>query len=465
MLQEDVWSYCSSHDLLTPGGRVVVAVSGGSDSVALLRLLCLLQEAHRLELVCAHFNHRLRGAESDADELFVRELAASLSVPFERGSEDVTGYAVDHHLSLEEAARELRLRFLRTVALQTGASCIATAHTRDDQVETVLFRLLKGTGMKGIAGIAPRTGMFFHPLLHVSKQQLREWLTAEGYVWREDASNVDEHYERNFIRASVIPLIESRFPGAKTSISRTSDMARATCDLFELQTEQVTDNIEILEAGDGRHPGALRLPKPALTGLPDPLLQYALEEIFGTAGVGPSFERLTRSTRAIRNGQAGSRVTLDDRISLEVGYQHVYVYGAAFTDRVLEPQDVTSFPSTVDWFHRRVTFEEKVREDTPADLKQVGPKEAWFDLDSLTLPLTVRQAKPGDRMRTFGGHERKLQDLFVDGKVDRLLRARRPVVSDATGIIWIPALARGASGVVSTASHRLLRIVYYSSQC
>ncbi|MHB8107426.1 MAG: tRNA lysidine(34) synthetase TilS [Candidatus Cryosericum sp.] len=465
MLQEDVWSYCSSNELLTPGGRIVVAVSGGSDSVALLHLLHLLREAHRFELVCAYFNHRLRGAESDADEVFVRELAASLNVPFEGGSEDVTGYAADHHLSLEEAARELRLRFLRTVALQTGASCIATAHTRDDQVETVLFRLLKGTGMKGIAGIAPRTGMFVHPLLHVSKQQLQEWLTAEGYVWREDTSNVDEHYERNFIRASVIPLIESRFPAAKMSISRTSDMARAACDLFELQTEQVTDNIEILEAGDGRHPGALRLPKPALAGLPDPLLQYALEEIFGTAGVGPSFERLTRSTRAIRSGQAGSRVTLDDRISLEVGYQHVYVYGAAFTDRVLEPQNVTSFPYTVDWFRRRVAFEEKVREDIPADLKQVGPKEAWFDLDSLTLPLTVRQAKPGDRMRTFGGHERKLQDLFVDGKVDRLLRARRPVVSDATGIIWVPALARGAAGVVSTASHRLLRIVYYSSQC
>jgi tRNA(Ile)-lysidine synthase len=465
MLQENVWSYCISHELLTPGSRVVVAVSGGSDSVALLRLLRLLRDAHGLELVCAHFNHRLRGAESDADEAFVQELATSLHVPFERGAEDVAAYAADHHLSMEEAARELRLRFLRMVALQTGASCIATAHTRDDQVETVLFRLLKGTGMRGIAGIAPRAGMFVHPLLHVSKQELQGWLTTQGCVWREDVSNADEHYERNFIRASVIPLIESRFPAAKTSISRTSDIARAACELFELQTEQVTDNIEILEAGDGRHPGALRLPKPALAGLPDPLLQYALEEIFGTAGVGPSFERLTRSTRAIRSGQAGVRVTLDDRVSLEVGYQHVYVYGAAFTDRVLEPQDVTVLPCTVDWFHRRVTFEEKTREDIPADLKQVGPKEVWFDLDCLTLPLTVRHARPGDRMKTFGGHEHKLQDLFVDAKVDRLLRARRPVVWDATGIIWIPALARSVAGVVTVASRRFLHIVYYSSQC
>ena len=465
MLHEDVWSYCSSRELLAPGSRVVVAVSGGSDSVALLRLLYLLKDAHHLELVCAHFNHRLRAAASDADEAFVQALAASLDVPFERGSDDVAGHAAAHHLSMEEAARELRLRFLRSVALQTGASCIATAHTQDDQVETVLFRLLKGTGMRGIAGIAPRAGMFVHPLLHVSKQQLRDWLTAQGAAWREDASNADERYERNFIRASVIPLIEHRFPAARTSISRTSDMARAACDLFEEQTEHVTDNIEILEAGDGKHPGALRLPRPSLEGLPDPLLQYALEEIFATAGVGPSFERLTRCTGAVRSGQVGVRVTLDDRLSLEIGYQHVYVYGAALTERTMEPQTVDVLPCTVDWFRRRIMFEEKAQGDVPPDLAQLGPKEAWFDLDSLTMPLTIRQARPGDRMRTFGGHERKLQDLFVDAKVDRLLRARRPVVADAAGIIWVPALARGAAGAVTAASHRLLRIVYYSSQC
>ncbi len=194
------------------------------------------------------------------------ELAGSLAVPCELGSEDVGAYASDHHLSLEEAARELRLRFLRLTALATGAACIATAHTRDDQVETVLFRLLKGTGLRGLSGIAPRTGMFIHPLLAVSKQQLQGWLRGQGFTWRDDSSNADLRYERNFIRTSVIPLIESRFPAARMAVARTADIARATCDLFEKQTEQVTDNIEILEAGDGKHPGALRLARTALAG-------------------------------------------------------------------------------------------------------------------------------------------------------------------------------------------------------
>ena len=465
MLQDDVWSYCSSLELLASGARVVVAVSGGSDSVALLRLLCLLRESCHLDVICAHFNHQLRGAESDADEVFVRELAGSLHVLCETGSEDVGAYASEHHLSREEAARELRLRFLRMTAMTTGAACIATAHTRDDQAETVLFRLLKGTGLRGMAGIAPRTGMVIHPLLAVSKEQLQDWLRAQGFAWREDASNADARYERNFIRMSVIPLIESRFPGVKTAVSRTANIARATCELFERQTEQVTDNIEILEAGDGQHPGALRLAREALASLPDPLLQYALEEVFATAGVGPSFERLTRSTQAVRNGRAGIRVTLDDRVTLEVGYQHVYVYGAAFTGRVQEPQEIDKFPVTVDWFRRRLTFEEKMPADVPSDLRGIGPKEAWFDLDALRLPLTVRHARPGDCMTTFGGYERKLQDLFVDAKVDRVLRARSPIVCDGNGIIWVPALARSSAGVVTAESRRLLRIVYYSSQC
>jgi len=465
MLQNDVWSYCTSLELLVPDTRVVVAVSGGSDSVALLRLLCLLRESCHLDVVCAHFNHQLRGAESDADEVFVRELAGSLGVPCETGSDDVGAYASGHHLSHEEAARELRLRFLRMTALKTGAACIATAHTRDDQAETVLFRLLKGTGLRGMSGMAPRAGMFIHPLLGVSKEQLQGWLRTQGFVWREDLSNADERYERNFIRTSVIPLIESRFPAVKTAVARTSNMARSACELFERQTEQVTDNIEILEAGDGKHPGALRLAKAALASLPDPLLQYALEEIFATSGVGPSFERLTRSTQAIRSGRTGVRVTLDDRVTLEVGYQHVYVYGAAFTGRVLESQEIAKFPATVDWFRRRLTFEEKTPADVPSDLRGVGPKEVWFDLDTLRLPLTVRHARPGDRMTTFGGHQHKLQDLYVDAKVDRVLRARRPVVCDADGIIWVPALARSVAGVVTVESRRFLRIVYYSSQC
>jgi len=465
MLQDDVWSYCTSLELLAPGTRVVVAVSGGSDSVALLRLLCSLRESSHLDVVCAHFNHQLRGAESDVDEAFVRELADSLNVPCETGSDNVGAYASERHLSLEEAARELRLRFLRMTALKTGAACIATAHTRDDQAETVLFRLLKGTGLRGMSGMAPRTGMFIHPLLAVSKEQLQGWLRVQGFAWRDDLSNTDERYERNFIRTSVIPLIESRFPAAKTAIARTANIARAACELFERQTEQVTDNIEILEAGDGKHPGALRLARAALASLPDPLLQYALEEIFATSGIGPSFERLTRSTQAIRNGRTGIRITLDDRVTLEVGYQHVYVYGAAFTGRVLEAQEIVKFPQTVDWFRRRLIFEEKMPADVPSDFRDVGPKEAWFDLDGLRLPLMVRHARPGDRMTTFGGHQHKLQDLYVDAKVDRVLRARRPVVCDADGIIWVPALARSVAGVVTVESRRFLRIVYYSSQC
>ena len=465
MLADDVWTSCAARGLLAPGMRVVIAVSGGSDSVALLHLMCALREQYSLDISAAHFNHRLRGADSDADQAFVESLASSLGIPCDTGTDDVDAYAVEHRLSQEEAARELRLRFLRMTAITRAADRIATGHTRDDQAETVLFRLLKGTGVRGLAGMAPRSGMMIRPLLTFDKEELRAWLVSQNLAWREDASNADSRFERNFVRTAVMPIVETRFPAARQAVARTADMAREIVDLFDHQTEQVTDNIQILEAGDGRHPGALRLSREALAGLPDPLLEFALEDVFATAGVGPSYERLSRSVGAIRRGQAGRRVTLDDRLMLEVGYQHVYVYGAAYTDRVEQARDVAQFPATVDWFRRRIAFEEREPADLPADLRQLGPKEAWFDRDGLHLPLVVRQPQPGDRMVTFGGHGRKLQDLFTDAKVDRLLRPRRPVICDAEGILWVPALARSIRAPVLPDSHRLLRIVYYSSQC
>ncbi|HPS69566.1 MAG TPA: tRNA lysidine(34) synthetase TilS [Candidatus Cryosericum sp.] len=465
MLPGDVWSSCVARGLLAPGMRVVVAVSGGSDSVALVHLLCALREQYGLQVSVAHFNHRLRGADSDADQAFVENLAASLGVPCDTGTDDVHAYAAEHRLSQEEAARELRLRFLRMTAITQAADRIATGHTQDDQAETVLFRLLKGTGVRGLAGMAPRSGMMIRPLLPFSKQELQEWLVSQNLAWREDASNSDGRFERNFVRSQLIPLAESRFPAARQAVARTADMAREIVELLDRQTEQVTDNIQILEAGDGRHPGALRLSREALASLPDALLEFALGDVFQTAGVGPSYERLRRSVAAIRRGQAGRRVTLDDRLSLEVGYQHVYVYGAAYTDRVEQPREVSQFPATVDWFRRRISFEERGPADVPADLRQLDSKEAWFDRDAVRLPLVVRQPEPGDRMATFGGHVRKLQDLFVDAKVDRLMRPRRPVICDTEGILWVPALARSARAPVLPESHRLLRIVYYSSQC
>lgn len=464
-LAETVWTYCTRRRLLAPGDSVVAAVSGGSDSVALLHVLDELRKRYALTVTCAHYNHELRGSASDADEAFVHELADHLGIPFQSGKDDVRAYAATHHLSPEEAARDLRLHFLRMVALQTGASCIATAHTQDDQVETVLFRLFKGTGMRGLAGIAPRNGMFVRPLLGCSKEELQAWLQQHGWQWREDASNRDPRYERNFVRISVLPLLESRFPSVRTAVARAAGTARQTCELFDDQTEKVTSDIDILEAGDGRHPGALRLPLATLAALPDPLLVHALEDIFTTVGTGPSYERLTRSVQAIRGGRPGVRVTLDERMMLEIGYQHVYLYGAAFTDRVMEPRNVAAFPVTVDWFRRRLTFEEKTRADLPPDLRQLGGKEAWFDLDQIALPVIVRMPQPGDRVRTFGGTTQKVQDLFVNAKVDRVLRLRRPVLCDAQGILWIPVLARSGRAVITDASQHLLRIVYYSSQC
>lgn len=465
MFPEHIWTYCRAHGLLLDGETVIAAVSGGADSVALLMVLCALREKHQLSIVCAHFNHGLRGLDSDTDAAFVADLAGNLGIPLLNGADDVPKYAAEHHASMEEAARELRLRFLRTCAIEQGASHVATGHTRDDQVETVLFHLFKGTGVRGLAGMAPRSGMMVRPLLDCSGQELREWLLAQGRTWREDASNRDTRYERNFIRHDVLPLVESRFGGVRRAVARTASMARDSGELFGRLTEQVTDNVQIVEPGDGSHAGTLRIALPSLKALADPLLQYALEDVFMTAGIGSNFARLSRCTDAIRAGLPGTRVSIDGEYTLEVDHHYVYLYGKSFMSRASDPVDVVSLPAVVEWYRRRLNFEVPGAVEVPADLKQVDWAEAWFDLDGLELPLTVRAWQAGDRMQLFGGRTRKVQDLFVDGKVDRLMRLRRPMVCDRRGIIWVPGLARGQAGPIGPGSSRVLRIVYYSSQC
>jgi tRNA(Ile)-lysidine synthase len=215
-------------ELIHPGERIGVAVSGGADSVALLRLLV---EA-RAELGCVlgviHFNHKLRGAESDADEAFVRELASKNSLQFHFAAGDVKQAAADRRVSLETAARELRYAFFAEL-LQGSVDKVATAHTMDDQAETVLMRFLRGAGTRGLAGIYPEQSdrRIVRPMLEVRRTEIEEYLKGLGQGWREDVTNLDPQHTRNRIRHDLLPRLEREFnPSIREALARTADVAR-----------------------------------------------------------------------------------------------------------------------------------------------------------------------------------------------------------------------------------------------
>ena len=255
-LYEKAAEFIARHRLLAAGDRLGVAVSGGADSTALLRLLLEMRAELGVVLSVVHFNHRIRGADADEDERFVRSLAERYALEFHAGAGDVPAHARLHGLSLETAARELRYAYFRQLLTSGVEDKIATAHTRDDQAETVLLRLLRGAGTKGLAGIYPELHLqdsrkldenissscatgescgnpgpqtaIVRPLLEIGRSQIEDYLRSLGQSWREDRSNQDVHHARNRLRHVLLPLIEREFnPAIRSLLGETAEIARA----------------------------------------------------------------------------------------------------------------------------------------------------------------------------------------------------------------------------------------------
>jgi tRNA(Ile)-lysidine synthase len=236
-VRDQVLHYIRRRELLRAGNRVGVAVSGGADSVALLRVLLELRAELGLVLVVGHFNHQLRGTDSDADQRFVVELAHKLELPFFTGSDNVHEYSRIRKLSLEQAARDLRYRWLHQLAIGENLNVIATGHTLDDQAETVLMKFLRGAGTRGLGSIRP-VMMLEHwpvvrPLLETSRADVERYLASLNQPWREDHTNSDTKLTRNRIRHQLLPLLEQDYnPNIRQSLSETAEIALAEDDFW-----------------------------------------------------------------------------------------------------------------------------------------------------------------------------------------------------------------------------------------
>ncbi len=263
------------HGLLPSGARVVVGLSGGSDSVALTRLLSELAPTLGFSIVSlAHFNHRLR-ATADRDERFCRDFAAGLRLPIAIAAADVQGYAASERLSVEDAARRARYTFLHGIARDAGADRIAVGHTRDDQAETLLLKLVRGAGLSGLGGVYPQRGLLIRPLLDAARRDLRGYLGEIGQSWVEDESNENVINPRNRIRHRVIPELELAYPGAVRAMARAAAVSREDGqwldDMARLRYEELVVARPEPGTADGGTGGGLELDAAAVRAEPLPL--------------------------------------------------------------------------------------------------------------------------------------------------------------------------------------------------
>ena len=225
--------------MLSPGDKVVVGVSGGADSIALLNILRGMNDL-KLDITAAHLNHGLRGEEADRDARFVEKAASALGLNYEYKKVDTLSYKEEKKLSLEDAARELRYEFFDEVRQRLKADKVATAHSRDDQAETVLMRLIRGSGLKGLSGISPVSRSYIiRPLLFIGRSEIEEYLKLRSIDWVEDSSNESYEFLRNRVRRELIPALKSYNPRIVETLARTAEVLKADEELIRAETEKV----------------------------------------------------------------------------------------------------------------------------------------------------------------------------------------------------------------------------------
>jgi tRNA(Ile)-lysidine synthase len=312
------------HHMLPHGGRVVVALSGGADSVALLVLLLELQQRGELVVAgAAHLNHQLRGDAADEDERFCVDLAKSLDVPIVCGREDVRAKARDERRSIEDAARTARYAFLAEAAQQLDAVAVAVAHSLDDQAETFLLRLIRGSGSRGLGGIRPTAGLVIRPLLDIRRLDLREYLAARGAAFREDVTNADVSIPRNRVRHELLPYLEREFsPGISAVLAREATSARE--DEEKLQAEAIDFAASIVlsdDSPDGFRPCGFRLQAEALKKLHPAIAARVARLALGRLGADRfiGFDHIQRFLDFIETAKDGAAVSLPGQQAVRDG--------------------------------------------------------------------------------------------------------------------------------------------------
>jgi len=435
------------YEMLAPGGGVLVALSGGADSVALLQILLELAGPLSLRVAAAHLNHGLR-PDADRDERFCAELAASLGVPFRVGHVPPGTWARVPG-GMEQAARRARYEFLAAAAKELGCERVATGHTRDDHVETFLFRLLRGAGRRGLGGIRPvRADGVIRPLIEVGRSELVAFLQERRLRWVEDPTNAEWHLARNRIRHQLVPVLLELQPRAAEHIAACArDLARSA------EAEEAIAG-ELLEryatAGGALCLDRMRhLPPGARVLLLRAWLQRARG---GLRGLGRChFEALA----AAREGE---------EVALPGGQKGVVAQGKLFLhgEAAAWNPPASCFlgcGAEIRFGRWRVCASAPVPwvpgHGLPSTLR-----EAVFDADHVGAGFVVRPWRPGDRVRPLGlGGSRKLSDVFVDRKVARWLRVRWPVVEVQGEIAWVPGLVRGEAARVTEATRRVISVV------
>jgi len=432
------------HAMLAGGETVLVGVSGGADSVALLHLLIALAPSWRLRLHVLHVDHQLR-PDSSSDGDFVRVLGARLGVPV-----DVATVTVDRRESLEAAARTARHAALETWAARVGAQRIALGHTADDQAETVLMRLVQGAGVRGLAGIPPVRGRIIRPLIEVRRAALEAELRRATLPWVEDPTNRDPKFLRNRIRHELLPLLADSYnPEVAAALARVAMLARDTVNALDRAAGAELERLGVFADS------TVILPLDPLRSLPRQTAAEVLRQGAGRLGSrAPLRAWAHRGLRRVLATPALRRPFRLGGVTIEVSCGLVRLALAATAPL---PARAVAVPGRTELPEIGLALQAHLLAADEYTIPRESSRAA-FDADGLAGPLVVRARRPGERLVPFGGGERRIKTLLIDAKVPRWDRGRVPLVESSGAVLWIGNLRRGAVAPVTPNTRRVLEL-------
>ncbi len=426
-------------ELVRPSDRVLAAVSGGADSTALLLILCALRRSLKIEVQAAYFDHMLRGRRViKREQRFLRTLCEGLNVPLLTGAADVRAHKSKQRLSLEEAARDLRYDFLRRIAKENACSAVATGHTEDDQAETVLLHIIRGTGLRGLAAMAPSARLpvksevrLVRPLLALSHTETEHYCREAGVEPIEDATNHSRAHLRNRVRHDLLPLLRRYNPRIEQALVR---LSAAAADDGETLDQLVLETI----ATDAPKNSTLRISRRKLNELPNSMRARAVRSaIASLLGTTRSFSE--RNITAIVRAAVTTGTTLDLPLGvcLEVQREVLVLRQGGQAPTTSTRRVRLAVPGSAHLGAWMVSA--KLLDRPPTRLgPRNGVPTALLDADALGTSLWLRSRRPGDRYQPLGlRRSKKLQDVLVDSHVPRSERDALPLLCGGEGIAWI----------------------------
>ena len=457
-LEHRVLRFIQEHNLIPKQQKLVVAVSGGPDSVCLLHILVNIQKELEIELHIAHLNHQLRGAESEADAHYVAELARQWNIPATIESRDVKAYQREKHISLEEAAREVRYAFLAQVADSSGTSRVAVGHTCDDHIETVLIHLIRGSGTKGLRGLQPISRWqspsltVIRPLLEVSREETAEYCAQHKLAPRIDTSNLSLSPLRNRIRQQLLPLLQSYNPRVTEALIRTARIAEDDLAFIDEESRQGWEKVARQEGNTVifDRQKFLELP-PALK---RHLLRLAIEKLAGNikdfemCHIEDMLEALTKPV--------GKKLILPAGLVFSVDYTQ-YMLSS-------EPSPIVPLPALEGEHPLKVPGETLIpgwrieaKITTKEEMKETDSFAAHFDFAKTGDKLVARSRRRGDRFQPLGmSQPKKLGEFMIDAKIPHAWRERIPIVCSPEQIIWVAGWRIDERAKVNKATKRVL---------